>query len=166
MSTISFKIPSIIALIVFLFSCKENIVQDNCYFSKNSSEYITEYGKTLWLTPRKITASSFLKHISCVDNSTYGFHEIIIENDFPENWITKADIDSMMKLIQSTEKCHCVLNPLSSVMSRDSAELGGYVAMLVKSYKENTKIDIGPGLCPKTNSQEATEFMNWWETKK
>jgi hypothetical protein len=91
------------------------------------------------------------------------FNFITISNNFPKNWVTKKDVDSLMKLISSKDKCKCVVNPLSSYLpTHDSANLGGYAILLVKSFKEKKKVDIGLHSCPITSNKDVAELKEWW----
>ena len=83
-------------------------------------------------------------------------------DSFPKNWVKKEDIDTLIKLVNSREKCRCFLNPLSSHIPFDSAEIGGYAARLIESYKEKKKLSFGLYACPKVDWIEADKLVNWW----
>ena len=86
-----------------------------------------------------------------------------IESDFPKNWVKSEDLDSLISLVESKEKCNCYLNPLSSNIPRDSAEVGGFAVEFIKAFKENRKLDLGLYNCPKVNEKEAEELKSWWK---
>nr|WP_315152274.1 hypothetical protein [uncultured Flavobacterium sp.] len=89
-----------------------------------------------------------------------------IKSDFPENWIKRQHLDSLISLVESKEKCNCYLNPLSSYIPKDSAEVGGFAIEFVKAFKENRKVDLGLYYCPKVNQKEAEELKSWLKKHK
>ena len=86
-----------------------------------------------------------------------------IESDFPKDWIKSQHLDSLIALVESKEKCNCYLNPLSSYVPQDSAEVGGFAIEFIKAFKENKKVDLGLYSCPKVNQKEVTEIKIWWK---
>lgn len=87
-------------------------------------------------------------------------------NQFPIDWVKRTDIDTLMALIQSTEKCTCFLNPLSSYIPDDYAEVGGFARLFVQSYKEDQRLDLGLYSCPKVDKTENEELIQWWNKEK
>lgn len=117
-----------------------------------------------WLTPESMTPLEFLGTMKQGDN--YDPLEVVVMLDsFPKNWIKKKDIDNLSKPVNSREKCLCFLNPLSSYIPKDSADLGGYAMKLIESYKQKKKLSFGLYACPKTTKIEAEELINWWSPK-
>jgi hypothetical protein len=115
-----------------------------------------------WLTPESMTPLEFLRTIKQGD--TYGpLGVVTMWDNFPKNWVKKKDVATLIKLVNSKEKCHCILNPLSSYIPNDSADLGGYVTQLIESYKEKKKLSFGLYACPKTNKIDANKLVNWWK---
>ncbi|WP_300977229.1 hypothetical protein [Flavobacterium sp.] len=86
-----------------------------------------------------------------------------IESDFPKDWIKNQHLDSLIALVDSKEKCNCYLNPLSSNIPNDSAEVGGFAIEFIKAFKENRKVYLGLYSCPKVNQKEVTEVKGWWK---
>lgn len=87
--------------------------------------------------------------------------------DFPADWVKEEDIDSLIKLIDSSEECGCFLNALSShIPTDDYAEKGGYAGIFIQAYKENRKVDLGLYACPKVDEKLNTELINWWKERK
>ncbi|CAN5544684.1 hypothetical protein BH10BAC2_BH10BAC2_37860 [soil metagenome] len=88
-------------------------------------------------------------------------------DDFPDFWVNANDIDTLITLVESKQKCYCFLNPLSShIPFGDSADLGGYVIRIIKAYKENRRLSFGLYSCPKTNEKDAEELIKWWASQK
>ena len=88
-----------------------------------------------------------------------------IENDFSKNWVKVKDLDSLISIIDSKEKCNCYLNPLSSYIPKDSAEVGGFAIEFIKAFKENKKVDLGLFSCPKVDEKEAEKLKVWWKNR-
>ncbi|QBZ97569.1 hypothetical protein [Flavobacterium sangjuense] len=86
-----------------------------------------------------------------------------IESNFSKNWVKSKDLNSLISLVDSKEKCNCYLNPLSSYIPKDSAEVGGFAIEFLKAFKENRKLDLGLYYCPKVNEKEAEELKSWWK---
>jgi len=115
-----------------------------------------------WLTPESMTPLEFLQTMK-QDAGYSPLEPVTMLDSFPKNWIKKKDIDTLIKLVNSREKCHCFLNPFSSYIPNDSADLGGYVTQLIKSYKEKKKLTFGLYACPKTDKIKADKLVNWWK---
>ncbi|UPT69342.1 MAG: hypothetical protein M0D53_01920 [Flavobacterium sp. JAD_PAG50586_2] len=88
------------------------------------------------------------------------------QNDFPKDWVKIVDIDSLVSIIDSKEKCNCYFNPFSSYIPNDSAQVGGFAIEFIKAFKENKKVNLGLYSCPKLNEKEAEELKVWWENQK
>ncbi len=115
---------------------------------------------TAWLTPNRMTPFAFLE---TMQQAAKGHLSIVTMADtFAENWPRKSDVDSLMKLIRSKRKCACFVNPYSSYIPHDSADVGGYAIRLVKAYRRKQKVHFGLYACPKTNQQEVATLTDWW----
>lgn len=90
-----------------------------------------------------------------------------ITNNFPDHWVKKKHIDSLILLLDSREDCSCYTNPLSSYIPfNDFAEKGGYAAIFIKSFMENRKVDLGLYSCPKVDKELNMELRKWWKENK
>lgn len=89
------------------------------------------------------------------------FNVLSIKDDLSKNWIRSTDLDSLISLVESKEKCSCYLNPLSSYIPKDSAEVGGFAIEFLKAFKENRKVNLGLYSCPKVDKREALELKLW-----
>jgi hypothetical protein len=115
-----------------------------------------------WLTPQKMTPLSFLETMKIKGKRVSNLTVVTMEDSFPRNWLTRKDIDTLIKLVNSKEKCNCFLNPLSSYIPNDSANLGGYAIRLIEAYKEKRKITFGLHACPKVDKSVADKLIQWW----
>jgi hypothetical protein len=81
---------------------------------------------------------------------------------FPSDWVKKADIDTLITLITSRQKCNCILNPLSSYIPiGDSADLGGYAIAILNAHRQNRPFQIQTWTCPKTNQKDVDDLTRW-----
>lgn len=118
------------------------------YFSRNQGN-----NSVLNVTVNKGT-DTVLNVITMIDN-------------FPENWVKETDIDTLISILSSKERCSCFLNPLSSkIPTDDYAETGGYAAVFIQSFMKNQKIELGLYACPKTDEILNSELINWWTAEK
>jgi len=127
---------------------------------KEQSEMENETGE-LWLNPKNMTPLSFIETVRKKTNAG-DLNVITMFDDFPDNWIKREDIDSLIKLVKSEEKCYCFLNPLSSFIPSDSATVGGYAIQLITAYRMGERVNFGLYSCPKTNEFEADNIIKWW----
>jgi len=109
-----------------------------------------------------MTVLSFLQQVMAT-NEKNEFNFTVIDDSFRNNWIRSSDIDTLIKLVNSKQKCLCFVSPYSSYLPfKDSADLGGYAIALIESYKEKQKVRFGLYACPKTNKNDADELIKWW----
>ena len=142
---------SFVILILF-FSCarKKHIATDS----------------TNWVSPKNLTPCSFLELVKQKGNVNDRLGVYDMTDDFPNNWIKHSDIDTLITLVNSKASCNCFLNPFSSYIPHEKADLGGYAIKLIKFYKENKKVSFGLYSCPTTNEKEANELIKWWSEQK
>jgi hypothetical protein len=123
----------------------------------------TTSAATAWLMPNRMTPFSFLETMQQHPKAANELLSVVTMTDtFAENWPHKSDVDSLMKLISSQKKCACFVNPFSSYIPHDSANVGGYAIQLVKAYKQKQKVRFGLYACPKTNQQDVATLTDWW----
>ena len=118
--------------------------------------------ESYWLTPQKMTPLSFLERMKIKGKRINNLAVVTMEDSFPNNWLTKNDIDTLIKLVNSKEKCNCFINPLSSYIPSDNANVGGYAIRFIEAYKEKRKVSFGLYACPKVDKVEANKLIQWW----
>jgi hypothetical protein len=119
-----------------------------------------------WLKPKNMTPLDFIQTMKVKSTQVNDIYVVTIVDSFPNNWLTKKDIDTLIKLIKSKDKCNCFLNPLSSyIPTNDNGEVGGYAAWLIKAYANKKKVSFGLHACPKVNNLEADKLIKWWTTQ-
>ena len=167
-----------LCLVVLIFSCKKSETEntkneilktENTISEKNSKINVANFKQTNDFlnnvaNPKSYNSESLLKKIRIKKSESNGLHFFTIVNEFPENWVKKEEIENLIGLIDSKENCKCLVNPLSSkIPINEKSTIGGYAIMLIKSFKNKTKIDIGLTLCPTTAPNEIIEIKNWWK---
>ena len=110
-----------------------------------------------------MTPLGFIETMEIKNNQASNINVVTIVDSFPNDWLTKKDIDTLIKLVNSKEKCNCFLNPLSSyIPTNDSGEVGGYAIWLITAYKEKKKVSFGLNACPKVDKTVADRLIKWW----
>jgi hypothetical protein len=163
--TLLFYIPTLsFAIVSWLFAggCTTTPTYKKGDSSPVSTSVDTSALHGSWLTPESMTPLQFLATIKQKDSSV-PLGVLTMLDSFPEDWAKKKDIDTLIKLVNSREKCYCFLNPLSSHIPNDSADLGGYAIQLIESYKGKKKLSFGLYACPKTNKIQADKLVSWWK---
>ena len=117
-----------------------------------------------FIHPTRLTPSQFLSLVKSTHFSDTLYFLTVID-DFPNYWVTKSHIDTLMTLINSNEKCGCIVNPLSSFIPNERADVGGYAIKLVNSFRTKQKLSFGLWACPRTNKKEVNVLIEWWKTQ-
>jgi len=149
------------SLFIAIFcSCNQN--------ENNTHKYTTAdtlHEKVTRNNPSNLTPLSFIQTLSNAYHPDQSIHLTTMMNDFPENWVTAKDIDSLLILASSRRKCNCFQNLVSSHIPFDNAEVGGFATIFINSFKQNKKVDLGFGACPKTDLGVVKELEEWWSKK-
>jgi hypothetical protein len=121
-----------------------------------------------WYISDTIKLSNFIGLLKINDPKDSLNPLVEIDDNFPNHFVKQSDIETLIKSIKSIEKCKCTFNPLSSYipLRTDSAELGGYIISLIKSYKNKTKFSVWLYFCPKMDGKEADYLIDWWSKNK
>lgn len=134
-------------IILLVTSCKTAKPIEQTKVSKNSATAYTPYSFTKALKKKNKLGVT------------------IVENDFPEDWVKKEDIDYLITIVDSKKKCNCYISPRTRSIPRDQAQLGGFALEFIKAFKEERSVDLGLYNCPKMNEKEAEELKAWWGDK-
>lgn len=121
--------------------------------------------KSGFLKPKDFTPLEFLQLFKF--RSDYPkFYFVTIEDKFPSEWITEKQVDSLIHYVKSKDRAYCFVNPLSSYIPTDSAQLGGYAIKLISAYKEKITLEFGLYDCPMTDDKKAQQLIEWWTHEK
>jgi len=112
-------------------------------------------------TTHILTFYEFLDAIKKNDSSEF-LNFITVEKEFPSDWVKSSNIDTLISLIESRDRCRCVLNPISSyIPSKEKANLGGYAILILNSYRNNKPLKFSLWACPTTNEKDVKEILIW-----
>jgi hypothetical protein len=117
-------------------------------------------------TPRHFTPLTFIDALTSGYHPDFSVHITTMMGDFPENWVKRHHIDSLIILVDSKTKCNCFMNPLSSFVSNDSSEVGGYAIIFINSFRYGKKVSLGFYTCAKAEEASAEEIKKWWSKYK
>lgn len=154
-------------ILVLLASCRpiERKQIDKVKVIDSSTLNLKGYEDQVSFFTSNMSVHDFLKAVKIDDSSD--FNVITMEKEFTKDWIKEAEIDTLMTLITSREKCKCILNPMSShIPIGDSADLGGYTIEILKAYRQNRSFQFKLWACPKTNEKEVNELTTWNKASK
>jgi len=162
------KYSALILAIVLFNSCGQN---RKTYIDSTKNDTIQPDIKAnlpdsaTWLISKKMTVSAFLELVRLKSDNHRELNIFIMKDDFDTGWVKRSDLDTLIKLVQLKNKCSCFLEPVSSFIPTNSADIGGYAIKLIKSYRDNKKLRFGLFSCPKTNDKEAKELIKWWASQ-
>ncbi|KQB39183.1 hypothetical protein [Flavobacterium aquidurense] len=122
-----------------------------------------EYYKTL--SPKDLDPKSFIKLFKERYNKT-PINSMSMMGDFPENWVKSNNVEYLMSIMNSREKCCGYMNVFSSFISNENAEVGGFAIIFLNSYISKTKINLGLNCNPKTDEESVKKIENWYRNMK
>lgn len=122
----------------------------------------------MWDSLKNLTVFSFLDKVKKDKAGGKELNFLTIEDDgTPKTWVKKEDVNMLISLLKSKERCLCIVDPLSSYLpTNDYAELGGYAMTILNFYKNKGEIRFPLYTCPKTNEEEADKLLKWWANQK
>lgn len=82
--------------------------------------------------------------------------------DFPDDWVKPRDVQYLISIMHSKEKCCGYMNFFSSTISNENAEIGGFAIIFLNSYITQTKINLGLNSNPKTNKEALQKIEKWY----
>ncbi|CAM4033832.1 Lipoprotein [Flavobacterium branchiophilum] len=90
---------------------------------------------------------------------------VVFSGDFPQDFITKQDIEYLVANIDSKQKCCGYMHIFSSYISSDNAEVGGFAILFLKSYIEKKQLNLGLNSNPKIDKKEILIIKNWYKNE-
>lgn len=121
----------------------------------------SEYSKTL--RPKDLNPKSFITLFKEKYNKDSAFHYVSMMGDFPDNWVKPNDVQYLMSIMRSKEKCCGYMNVFSSTLLTDNGEVGGFAIIFLNSYISNTKINLGSNCNPKTDEESIRKIEKWYQ---
>ena len=149
----------LIALLVVIILLSGSYLFYNFKINKTKKEYYKN------LSPKDLDPKSFIELFKERYNKT-PINSISMVGDFPENWVKSNDVEYLMSIMNSREKCCGYMNVFSSFISNENAEVGGFAIIFLNSYISNTKINLGLNCNPKTDKESVKKIENWYRNMK
>ncbi|MDA6068579.1 hypothetical protein NJT12_03000 [Flavobacterium sp. AC] len=109
---------------------------------------------------------SFIKVFRENYNKDSAFHFVSMIGEFPDKWVKPNDIQYLMSIMRSKEKCCGYMNMFSSTLVTDNGEVGGFAVIFLNSYISNTKIKMGLNCNPKTDKESIEKIEKWYQKQK
>jgi hypothetical protein len=91
-----------------------------------------EQGK--FLQPKNLNVKSFFKLFIQKYKKDSKINYITLSGDFPKNWVKSNDIDYLVSIMRSKQKCCGYMNIFSSTITNEEAEIGGFAIIFLNSY--------------------------------
>lgn len=120
-----------------------------------------EYYKSL--SPKDLNPKSFISLFKEKYNKDSKLNFITLTGDFPKNWVKPNDIEYLISIIYSKEKCCGYMNVFSSFISSENAEVGGFAIIFLNSYISKTKINLGLNSNPKVDAASIKKIETWYQ---
>lgn len=119
-----------------------------------------EYYKTL--SPKDLDPKSFITLFT--ERYNKGSLNIVTMNgEFAKDWVKSSDIEYLISIMDSKEKCCGYMNIFSSFIPSEDAEVGGFAIIFLNSYISNTKINLGLNSNPKVDSASIKKIETWYQ---
>ncbi|MET0944122.1 MAG: hypothetical protein ABWY22_01795 [Flavobacterium sp.] len=118
-----------------------------------------EYYKNL--SPKDLHPKSFITLFTEKYNKDSKLNFITLSGEFPENWVKPNDIQYLISIIHSKQKCCGYMNMFSSTISDENAEVGGFAIIFLNSYISRTKINLGLNCNPKVDLASIRKIETW-----
>ena len=159
---IVYFILSFTILLLFSFTEKTNKSERNIKINK--TEFLSDSINEIYI--KDLDAKKFIE--LCVKNydEKKNLNFVVFSGDFPENWVKKQDLEYLISKINSEQKCCGYMNIYSSWITAETAEVGGFATLFLKSYKEKKQINLGLNSNPKVDRKEAETIINWYKNQK
>lgn len=118
-------------------------------FSFINSDAQKKFFKTS--SPKDLNPKSFISLFKERYNKT-SINTISLVGDFPDNWVKPNDVQYLISIMYSKEKCCGYMNIFSSTLLTEDAEVGGFAIIFLNSYISKTRINLGLNSNPKVAS--------------
>ena len=134
---------------------------DNLKFTSIEDLIQKKYSKTL--APKDLNPKSFITIFREKYNNDSKFNFVKLYGEFPENWVKPNDIQYLISILYSNEKCCGYMNIFSSTITNEHGEVGGFAIIFLNSYISKTKINLGSNCNPKTDLASIRKIETWYQ---
>ena len=142
-------------IIIFILSIDGYLFYD---FKINKEQ--KKYHKTL--SPNDLDPKSFITLF--VEKYNKGLINFVtLSGEFLEDWVKPNDVQYLISIMHSKEKCCGYMNMYSSTISEENAEVGGFAIIFLNSYISQTKINLGLNSNPKVDPASIKKIETWYQ---
>lgn len=128
---------------------------------KDLSPNTTKYYKNI--SPKDLDPKTFITLFVEKYNKDSKLNFVTLGGEFPENWVKPNDIQYLISIMYSKEKCCGYMNIFSSFISSEDAEAGGFAIIFLNSYISQTRINLGSNCNPKVDLSSIKKIETWYE---
>jgi hypothetical protein len=118
------------------------------------------------LSPKDLDPKSFILLFKERYNKKSPLNFVTLSGEFPENWVRPKDVEYLISVMNSKEKCCGYMNFFSSTLLTENAEVGGFAIIFLNSYISHTKINLGLNSNPKADKESIKEIEDWYRNTK
>ncbi|QOG04087.1 hypothetical protein [Flavobacterium sp. MDT1-60] len=129
--------------------------------TEDLSPNTTRYYKPL--SPKDLDPKSFITLFTEKYNKDSKLNFVTLSGEFPENWVKPNDIQYLISIMYSGQKCCGYMNTFSSTISSENGEVGGFAIIFLNSYISQTKINLGLNCNPKTDPASIKKIEAWYQ---
>jgi hypothetical protein len=159
LSLIAIFILSISGYLCYDFKMN-NVEKDNPQFTSIEDLMQKEYSKTIHA--KDLDPKSFITLFTKKYNEDSPLNFVTMIGDFPNDWVKAKDVQYLISIMYSKQKCCGYMNIFSSTISNNNAEVGGFAIIFLNSYITQTKINLGLNSYPKTNKEAIQKIEKWY----
>jgi len=127
-------------------------------FNNNTKK---EHYKTLHI--KDLEPKSFIRLFSERYNKNSNLNFVTLSGDFPDKWVKPNDVEYLISIMYSKQKCCGYMNTFSSFISSEDAEIGGFAIIFLNSYISQTKINLGLNSNPKVDVASIKKIEKWYK---
>ncbi|WPO79131.1 hypothetical protein [Flavobacterium sp. KACC 22761] len=146
------------------FKINDNEISSSKAFELKFEETKGKYYQTL--RPKDLNPKSFIKLFKEKYNKNSKLNFVTMLGDFPENWVKPNDVQYLISIMNSKEKCCGYMNTFSSFISSENGEVGGFAIIFLNSYISKKQINMGLNCNPKTDKESVRKIENWYRNTK
>ncbi len=121
------------------------------------------YNDNNWLRFDSISVLEFVELLPVKNVAPNYFYIITTIGQADSNWISKDDIENLIKMIDSEQPAYCIMRVISSHLPvGEESTLGGQVMNLIDSYRFKRPYPYFLTDCSKTDNDRQKEIKDWW----
>ncbi|MGO4770066.1 hypothetical protein ACEN2I_00250 [Flavobacterium sp. W22_SRS_FK3] len=145
---------------LFCYFKINNAQKDNLEFTSIENLIQKEYSKTIHA--KDLDPKSFITLLAEKYKEDSPLNFVTMIGDFPNDWVKPKDLQYLISIMYSKEKCCGYMSFFSSTISDENAEIGGFAIIFLNSYISHTKINLGLNSNPKTNEETTKKIEKWY----